>query len=104
MIIRTGAARLKVREHFMTHIEVRMHLIKHSTRPIRKRKYMAFTRCILSCFPHQNNNSNDNEKASSWVILIIISITQLYRCMPLFNKRSVSNNFIPFGSRSVAYN
>ena len=29
---------------------------------------------------------------------------QLYRCIPIFNKRSVSNNFIPFGSRSVAHN
>ena len=28
----------------------------------------------------------------------------MYRCIPIFNKLSVSNNFILFGSRSVEYN
>ena len=28
----------------------------------------------------------------------------MHRCIPIFNKPSVSNNFIPFGRRDIAYN
>ena len=40
------------------------------------------------------------KRTRKWPIATLL----VYRCIPIFNRLSVSNNFIPFGSRSVAYN